>query len=159
MHCQKQFFRRRSSTAKLLKLEVWSSERSSRRWFREKQEVRLIDWLNWLIDWIDWLIELIDWLIDWLFENRHRLCNSKERTRMSICEKENLFNSYWKFESQSFYLRAYSMQRRDYDNEAISSEWTSNTCLKSKLTSKSSVEDLAHLLHESSQQNVENRSR
>ena len=142
MHCQKQFFRRRSFTAKLLKLEMWSSERSSRRWFRERQEVRLIDWL-----------------IDWLFENRHRLRSSRERTRMSICEKESLSHSYWEFESQSLYLRACSTQRKNYGDEAILSRWTSNTCLRSKLTNKSSAEGVAYLRHRSSQQNVENRPR
>ena len=66
-HCQAQFFRKRSSTVKLLKLEMWSSEKSQKVWFKEKQEVKLIDWL-------------IDWLIDFL--KIDTVCAARENERV-----------------------------------------------------------------------------
>ena len=39
-----------------------------------------------------------------IFENKYHLRSSKERTRMSIYEKENVFHSYREFESQSLHV-------------------------------------------------------
>ena len=68
-----------------LKFEMWFSEKSQRVWFKEEQNI--------------------------IFKNKHRLRSSKERTRMSICEKESLFHSYWKFESQCFYVRVLRIEK------------------------------------------------